>query len=288
MAAEALHVELLHACPLSCLACDHRLAGPTRLAAADLRPVFASKEFSGLGLVSFSGGEPLLHPELAAIIGMASAAFPSAVLVLLTSLFEGEKALALLRSLPPAALARLHVGSSLDGPEEVHDQLRGRKGAFAALKKAHAAIKKEFPHLSTGFTFTATRHNAAVFYEAWLEAAEMGAPLGLQFLVPNANTAGLELRPADGKRLAAGLRAALDTAPSENLRAALDFLEGGPRRTACGAGRTFFMLAPDGQFYLCPFHKEIKAPPGSVRTLRPRLKAPASETCRACFLRCAR
>lgn len=288
MAAEALHIELLHACPLSCLACDHRLAGPARLAEADLRPVFADRRFSGLGLVSFSGGEPLLHAGLPAILRLASAAFPSAALVLLTSLFDGEKALELLRSLPPAALARLHVGSSLDGPEAVHDEMRGRRGAFAALKKAHAAIKKEFPALSTGFTFTATRHNAACFYEAWLEAAEMGAPLGLQFLVPNANTAGLELRPPDRKRLAAGLKEALAAAPSKNLSDALARLEGPPARSACGAGRTFFMLSPEGQFYLCPFHKEIRAPLERVQTLRPRLKAPASETCRTCFLRCAR
>lgn len=288
MAAEALHLELLHSCPSACLACDHRNAGPARLSAAALAPVFDSQLFRDLSLVSFSGGEPLLHPELAAIIRQAAQAFPAAALVLLTSLYDDKKALALLRSLPAAALARLHVGSSLDGPEELHDEMRGRKGAFAALKKTHAAIKGSFPHLSTGFTFTATRRNAAAFYDAWLEAAGMGAPLGLQFLVPNANTSGLDLGPGDRKRLAAGLRAALSAAPSENLRAALAFLEGGSRRTSCGAGRTFFMLSPEGLFYLCPFHKELTSPLERARGLRARLRSPASETCKACFLRCAR
>ncbi|HCC47596.1 MAG TPA: hypothetical protein DEQ38_05705 [Elusimicrobia bacterium] len=287
MAAEALHIELLHSCPSACLACDHRLAGPARLPAAALEPVFAERKFRELGLVSFSGGEPLLHPELGAIMRSAAGAFPAAALVLLTSLHDGEKAVSLLRSLPPALLARLHVGSSLDGPQDVHDSMRGLPDAFARLKTSLALLKKEFPRLSTGLTFTATRRNAAHFYDAWLEAEQMGSPLGLQFLVPNANTEGLELRAGDRKKLAAALRAVLARARSANLEAALTFLESGQPSGTCGAGRTFFMLSPEGQFYLCPFHKEITAPLSALQTLRPRLTSPASATCKSCFLRCA-
>ncbi|MDD2804564.1 MAG: hypothetical protein PHV33_03345 [Elusimicrobiales bacterium] len=287
MAAEALHLELLHACPSACLACDHRSAGQARLSADALGPLFCSPRFKDLRLVSFSGGEPLLHPELGAIIEKAGAAFPAAALVLLSSLYDGGKALALLRSLPPRTLTRLHLGSSLDGPAPLHDKARGRPGAFAALAGAHAAIKKEFPRLSTGFTFTATRLNAGSFYETWLEAKKLGAPLGLQFLVPNANTTGLELRAADKKALTAGLKAVLAKAPSANLAAALDFLAGKPAPGPCGAGTTFYLLAPEGLFYLCPFHKDIIAPPGGEQTLRRRLP-PASPSCGACFLRCAR
>lgn len=287
MAAEALHLELLHSCPSACLACDHRNAGPARLSAAVLAPVFISPRFKALRLVSFSGGEPLLHPELAAIIKKTAQAFPAAALVLLTSLYDDKKALALLRSLPEIVLARLHVGSSLDGPKELHDEMRGRAGAFAALKKTHAAIRKQFPSLSTGFTFTATRRNAAAFYDAWLEAAGMGAPLGLQFLVPNSNTAGLDLGPGDKKRLAAGLRRVLAAAPSDNLSAALDFLDGKPAPGPCGAGTAFHMFSPEGHFYLCPFRKDLTAPPGTEQTLRRRLP-PSYPSCASCFLRCAR
>ena len=291
MAVEALHIELLHDCPLACRACDHRAYPPARLGRAALKAVFSRKDFAGLSLVSFSGGEPLLYPGLAAALRGAAAAFPGARLVLLTSLFLSGPALALLRALPAGVRRRLHVGSSLDGTGPGHDAMRGRKGAFAALRKSLKAIKKEFPEVSTGLTFTATRLNAGGFYRAWEEAARLGVPLGVQFLVPNAGTAGLEPDAAARAALAAGLRRALagagpDAAEAPHLRQALDFLGGGPSG-ACGAGSTFLMLAPEGEFYLCPFHKEIRAPLGRPEALR----SPAgyrSRHCPGCFLRCAR
>ena len=211
--------------------------------------------------------------------------------MLLTSLYLPGKALSLLRRLPPAVLRRLHIGSSLDGPGPVHDALRGRPGAFAALRMALAKIKREFPGVSAGLTFTATSRNAAVFHETWNEARAMGVPLGVQFLVPNDNTAGLELDAAARKALSAGLRRALEATASASpqaadLRQALGFLGGGPT-AACGAGVTFLMLAPEGEFYLCPFHKEIKAPLNAPGALRPPAAGYRGRFCAECFLRCA-
>lgn len=289
MPAEALHIELLHSCRLRCLACDHRLSGPARLTLSRLRPVLADPRFRALKLVSFSGGEPLLHPRLRDFMLRAAGSFPGAALILLTSLFEGERTAELLRSLPPAVLGRLHIGSSLDGPPAVHDAMRGRPGAFGALKKNLAALKREFPGLSAGLTFTATSGNAAHFHAAWLEARAMGAPLGIQFLVPNANTGRLELKPADRKALRSGLKRAMagaGTSGKDGLRPALDFLEGSAPAGGCGAGRSFFMLSPDGRFYLCPFHKELTAALSAVGGLRKRLAGRAALSCRRCFLRC--
>ena len=296
MSAEALHIELLHACRLKCLACDHRLLGGDRISAAQLRRIFSAPEFSRVRLVSFSGGEPLLHPELARIAADAAAAFPRAALVVLTSLFDTPGLEKFLKALPRPLLGRLHLGSSLDGPARVHDEMRGRAGAFAALERSHAWLKVNFPPLSTGFTFTATSVNAAYFFETWLEARRLGAPLGLQFLAPNANTAGLELKTADRKALAAEIKAVLSVeaesrtgaAEAGSLKAALKFLDGGSGAASCGAGKTFFMLSPDGLFYLCPFYKEIAAPLAGIRELRARLKGPALKACSGCFLRCAR
>ncbi len=292
MRAEALHIELLHACPLNCLACDHRGLGRARLGARLLRRVFSAPEFSGVKLVSFSGGEPLLHPELPVIIKRAAAAFPRAALVVLTGLSGGARLKKFMLALPAPLAGRLHLGSSLDGPPRVHDRMRGRAGAFAALKASHAWLKKNFPGLSTGFTFTATSENAAHFYGAWLTARRLGAPLALQFLVPNANTPALELTAADRKALAAGIKAVLAESPGAaagkgGLAAALRFLRGRSAPAACGAGTTFFMLSPEGSFYLCPFHKKLTSPLAGLAGLRARLKGPARKTCGRCFLRCA-
>jgi len=297
MAVEALHLELLHACPLKCLACDHRTLGAGRLSARRIKAVFAAGEFKNLRLVSFSGGEPLLHPGLAGIVSQAGSAFPSASLVVLSGLYDTGKFDRFLRALPAGLPGRLHIGSSLDGPPAVHDKMRGRAGAFDGLKASVRAARKAFPFLSIGCTFTATSRNAACFYGAWLAARrDLAVPLGIQFLVPNANTAGLELAAADRKALAAGIKAALsdfgkdgrrDPGGEANLKAALKFLDGGTPAGACGAGKTFLMLSPDGLFYLCPFHKGVTAPLPEIASLRGRLKAAALKACSSCFLRCA-
>lgn len=292
MGPEALHIELLHGCPNRCLACDHRDLGAARLKPAVLNALFARPELKGLKLVSFSGGEPLLYPGLGAALKGAAKAFSGAALVLLTSLYDSSKVLALLRGLPAAVRGRLHIGSSLDGPAAVHDEMRGRRGSFAALTASLTAIRKEFPGLSAGLTFTATTRNAAAFYAAWTQARALGLPLAPQFLVPNANTTGLDLDPAARKALIAGLRrAAGECAPASrqaaDLRQALDFLAGGPAGP-CGAGSLFLMLAPEGEFYLCPFLKDIKAPLSSPEALRPPAGGYRTRYCSACFLRCAR
>lgn len=289
---EALHIELLHSCPLACLACDHRTLGAARLKPEFLSALYALPELKGLKLISFSGGEPLLYPGLASVLAGAAAAFPRATLALLSSLYDTKKALRLLRRLPPAVLPRLHIGSSLDGPPGLHDEMRGRPGAFAALKASLDAVRREFPGLSAGLTFTATRRNAAAFYAAWAEARLLGVTLAPQFLVANAGTAGLELDTAASRALAAGLRRALDgcaqaSQEAANLRQALDFLGGGPAG-GCGAGASFLMLSPEGEFYLCPFHKDIKAPLSGSAALRPPAAGHRTRHCVNCFLRCAR
>lgn len=291
MRLEALHIELLHDCPCACLACDHRLAGKARLQPAALRGLFRRPELKSLRLVSFSGGEPLLYPGLDRELRAAASAFPSAALILLTSFHPPGKALALLRRLPEKVRRRLHIGSSLDGPEKVHDMMRGTPGAFSALKNSVKAISKEFPGLSAGLTFTATRLNAPFFREAWEEARGMGLPLAPQFLVPNANTAGLGLDRPSKKAFSAALRKAVGACASDAdaapLRQALDFLGGGPAGT-CGAGSTFLMLAPEGHFYLCPFHKDLTAEIAHPEKLCPPAGGPRTRHCAQCFLRCAR
>lgn len=295
MAAEALHVELLHRCPLRCLPCDHRLLGVAELSPALLRAALKEPELRALRLVSFSGGEPLLHPGLAAMLRATGRALPAARLVLLSGLWDAKALGALLRSLPAPLLRRLHIGSSLDGTPAVHDRMRGIPGAFARLERSLALLAAEFPQVSAGLTFTACSVNARHFHGAWLAARRLGVPLGLQFLVPNANTAGLQLDARAAKLLAAGIKAALGDAAggvlpdaeTANLRAALAHLEGKAAAAACGAGSAFFMLSPEGLFYLCPFHKELTARPGEQAGLAARLTGPARKACAGCFLRCA-
>ncbi|MEK7721931.1 MAG: SPASM domain-containing protein, partial [Elusimicrobiota bacterium] len=148
-------------------------------------------------------------------------------------------------------------------------------------------------------------------YAAWQAALyRLGAPLGVQFLVQNPNTRGIEQGAGEKAVLARSLRRVLAEIREEprarglysageelQLKLALDFLLSGKAGPAgsCGAGRSFAMLSPEGRFYLCPFHKDITL--GRVETpfhnfwtdanaRRAHARA-GRRACARCFLRCA-
>lgn len=304
-----LHVELTHACPLNCAPCDHRVAGGAQLSLPALKALFLSPQLKDLTLLSFSGGEPTLHTNFEAAVLAGANTFPKARLVILTSLYATARLEKFLSRLTPQVTARLHIGSSLDGPARLHNRIRGRTDAFARLKAAHARIRKNFPAVQTGFTFTASALNAAYFYKTWQTAAyTLSAPLGLQFLVPNKNTAGL--KPTLPQRILLGkdirrvlveinrAQKARDIYPlSECLRLkhALDLLTGITKQAGqCGAAQSFAMLSPEGNFYLCPFHKNVilgsvAVPLEGVWTQKNASKAfreSGRRYCGSCFLRC--
>ena len=304
-----LHIELTHSCPLNCAPCDHRLAVGAKLPLSSLKKLFRSPLLEELRLVVFSGGEPTLHPGFEDAVLAAAKSFPGARLLILTSLYETKRLEAFLKSLPPTVIGRLHIGSSLDGPPRLHDRIRGRAGAFARLKAAHARIKKRHPGISTGFTFTATSLNTAYFHQTWRIAADvLKAPLGLQFLVPNSNTSGLKPDLKDKMSLAKNIRRVLSEINKSQqsgtnysieeclrFKLALDLLAGKTKPAGkCGAGRTFAMLSPEGRFYLCPFHKgsvlgSIDSPFNKVWTAENSARAfkkAGSRSCVRCFLRC--
>jgi len=107
----------------------------------------------GAPVVLFSGGEPLLRPDLFTLIESASALGIRPVVSTNGTLID-ERAAERLRD----AGAR-YVGISLDGMRETNDRLRACKGAFdralSGLRHCrHLGIK-------VGLRFTMMRHNAA-------------------------------------------------------------------------------------------------------------------------------
>ncbi len=105
----------------------------------------------GCPAILFSGGEPMLRPDLFELIAYAAGRKLRTVISTNGTRID-----------PPAAqiLKRLnvsYVGISLDGPEPLHDAFRGRKGSFrdtlAGIANCRAA------GLRTGLRCTITRQN---------------------------------------------------------------------------------------------------------------------------------
>ncbi|MFO7885750.1 MAG: 12,18-didecarboxysiroheme deacetylase [Desulfobacteraceae bacterium] len=107
----------------------------------------------GVPVVLFSGGEPLVHPELADYAEYAVKKGMRAVISTNGTLITKEKA----RILKEIGLS--YVGISLDGMEAVHDRFRGIKGAY---KKALQGIRNcQETGIKVGLRFTMNKRNVS-------------------------------------------------------------------------------------------------------------------------------
>jgi len=107
----------------------------------------------GAPVVLFSGGEPLMRPDLVELASYAVSKGMRAVISTNGTLISKDKA----KELKEVGLS--YVGVSLDGMEEVNDRFRGRKGAF---KDAMAGIINcQEVGLKVGLRFTINRMNTA-------------------------------------------------------------------------------------------------------------------------------
>jgi 12,18-didecarboxysiroheme deacetylase len=105
----------------------------------------------GAPVILFSGGEPLIRPDLAALIGRAVSCGMRAVISTNGTLIN-EKTADQLRT-----FGLSYVGVSLDGLREVHDRFRGMEGAFG---RAIAGIRNCMKAgIKVGLRFTITRRN---------------------------------------------------------------------------------------------------------------------------------
>ena len=120
--------------------------------AEGLRLIDDLAEF-GAPVLLFSGGEPLMHPELFKLIAHARERGMRAVISTNGTLITPEIAEQL------QAFGLSYVGVSLDGLEETNDRFRGQRGAFAG---ALAGIRNcRAAGIKVGLRFTMNRRNAA-------------------------------------------------------------------------------------------------------------------------------
>ncbi len=105
----------------------------------------------GCPVVLFSGGEPLMHPNLVELTSYAVEKGMRAVISTNGTLITRQIAKEL------KAIGLSYVGISLDGMEEIHDKFRGVKGAFKAALDGVENAQKE--GIKVGLRFTINRLN---------------------------------------------------------------------------------------------------------------------------------
>ena len=201
---------------------------------------------SGARWITFGGGEPLLRSDIETLITKAKD-IGFTVFVSTNGHFVPDK-LDLLRQVD-------NVNLSLDGPEAIHDQVRGT-GAFADTMRAADTLRKNGMPFS--YQCVLAKHNLDSLKETLAIAKEQGAWVMFQPATQwlDSSTAPNPVAPpVDAYRAAIQELLALkkEGAPVANSKAGLRHLALWPDHAPirCLAGRLMAVVEPDGTLLSC-------------------------------------
>lgn len=147
--------NLTRRCNLHCLHCyasAQDKESPGELSTQEGRGLIDDLAGYGVPVLLFSGGEPLLHPDLLELAHYAAQKGIRPVLSTNGTLLSRRQAL----ELKEAGFS--YVGVSLDGLEKAHDRFRGKQGAFRQALAGLGYCREA--GLRTGLRLTLTRFNA--------------------------------------------------------------------------------------------------------------------------------
>ncbi len=141
-------------CNLKCLHCYAQAtasAAPDELSHAEGLALLKDLKDFGVPVVLFSGGEPLMRPDLLDLVDWTVTAGLRAVISTNGTLITRKMA----RRLKDLGLS--YVGISLDGTAATHDKFRGQPGSFAAALAGVRHCQEQ--GLKVGLRFTISRLN---------------------------------------------------------------------------------------------------------------------------------
>lgn len=146
-------------CNLRCRMCgdqwraDQQLSRPT-LTLAEIEPVVRAARRLRTMIISLTGGEPLLHPDIYAILELIREQGIAAHMCSNGTLLNEERVAKLART----SLKSISVSLDSSIPA-VHDQLRGREGAFAATVAGLTLLRAAMPALRINVNCTLSKVN---------------------------------------------------------------------------------------------------------------------------------
>jgi MoaA/NifB/PqqE/SkfB family radical SAM enzyme len=158
-------------CNLSCAHC-YSGSGPAaraELDAATVCQVISDAAAIGYEVVSVSGGEPLMYGGLEKVLAHAKS-FGLRTTVTTNGFFTGQERMGRLRELVDV------LAISLDGPPEIHNEIRGSARAFERLEAGLENVRRA--GIPFGFIHTLTRRN----WDRLLWVAEFAAGNGASLL----------------------------------------------------------------------------------------------------------
>ncbi len=244
----SLTYEITHRCNLSCTYCDRNRALPNEMKPDEI--FSALDQFIALGTeyVSLDGGEPLLHEQIDEVVehltqrGIEVAMNTNGILV--------PKKIDTVKKL-------LKVKISLDGPEPVHDAMRG-KGAFK--KAVNGAKTAMMSGTRAEFTCVVGCHNAAHIEELIDLAAHLNINIVFQplmnslFLDSKRDGSAFQTTPEVIRSVFSNIESyKKESEVIANGWASLKHFRSYPEDTPlpCSAGRVIVTMDPEGVLFKC-------------------------------------
>lgn len=244
---------LTNRCNFRCDYCDIPAKAEFEMSTDEFRAAISELVRAGMARASFSGGEALLRPDAVDIIEHA----------------KSERCFTSLNSngwLTSKHLDRLGdcldmLMVSLDGPDEVHDVVRKRKGSYDRV------IRTIDDARGRGISVATISVLGPWNFERIDEILELSRKHGFwAYFQPAyvdcfANNAGLHpgINPEILQRIADQLSAASETAPVGSSEGYFDRLRAAPNFgdcSRCAAGRYFATVLPDGLVIPCHLSSE--------------------------------
>ena len=256
----------------------------------------------------FSGGEPFLRPDLSLLARRVIDVLPglkSATVA--TNALHPFRMDNFLEDMAPILKQRgiyagVHI--SLDGPPEIHDQMRGVEGAFRSLERTVLILRRfkdSGAGIGWGFNCVVTSLNARHIKKTEEIAASLGGEITFNLALPK----GGFYRGSGAGELNNEGRAVVKPVIEEFIRrdnayyrrfyeSVLDVLEGRPRRHRCETLEATLYFDPDGSAYPCPYAYDefkVRVYPGGVREAWKQLAKYRSyirrRLCAGCSLGCS-
>jgi len=250
-------------CNCRCVMCDiWKITDAQEISAAELERHMADIEQLGVEWAVFTGGEPLMHSDLFRLCGMLAARGIRTTL-LSSGLLLARHAARIVEGIGDVIV-------SLDGPPQVHNQIRGIPQAFERLAEGVRAIHGIAPDYPIAARCTVQSANAAHLRETVQTARELGLR-SISFLAADLTSTAFNrplIWPADRQSAVApdldALAREIDSLPEDGfvvesrakLRRIMEQFRA-PTAPRCNAPWVSAVLEPHGDVRPCFFHPPI-------------------------------
>lgn len=154
-------------CNCRCVMCDiWKDSNESEIGESELERHLSDFKRLSVQWVVLSGGEPLMHSDLFRLCALLKK-HDIRITLLSTGLLLERNAASIVESIDDVIV-------SLDGPPEIHDQIRRVKGAFARLERGVVALHNLHPEFSISARSTVQRRNCLYLRSTAAAARRIG------------------------------------------------------------------------------------------------------------------